>query len=145
MKMKKALHFLIMLALIGLSASAQITFQKTFGTLNGNYGIGEHQVLQTFDGGYIILSNDVYYGSFGLIKTNANGDTLWVKYYSGGEEFSIQQIADGGYIITDEYVYLDEESVLVRLDNAGNILWANSYEHSDYGTDPESIDRKSTR
>ena len=98
-------RFLILFVCLfsSLAVVAQITFLETLGSYYNNDG---NYVAQTSDGGYIISGDkadyyherDVY-----LIKTKANGDTLWTKTYGEvGYDYgnSIQQTIDGGYIIT---------------------------------------------
>jgi outer membrane protein assembly factor BamB len=62
-----------------------------------------YSVQQTTDGGYVIVgrTNSFGAGNYGvyLIKTNANGDTLWTKTIGGSnadDAYSVQQTTDGG-------------------------------------------------
>jgi|SRR3989339_1237827 len=83
-------------------------WSKHWGGTGNDEGVS---VQQTTDGGYIIAgstssfgagSNDAY-----LIKTDANGDSLWTKTFgtaSSENALSVQQTSDGGYIITGQAV-----------------------------------------
>ncbi|PCH95985.1 MAG: hypothetical protein COB85_04100 [Bacteroidetes bacterium] len=90
--------------LIRTDVNGDNLWTKTYGGINND---GGSSVQQTVDGGYVIAGNTASFGSGGsdvyLIKTNANGDTLWTKTYgSTGNEngLSVRQTKDGGYIIT---------------------------------------------
>ncbi len=74
----------------------------------GESGIdeGASSIAQTNDGGFIVAGYrnsgmftdpNVY-----LVKTNAEGDSLWTRTFGGDandEAFSVQQTIDGGYIV----------------------------------------------
>src|SRR5207247_781050 len=78
---------------------------KTFG---GIYDDEALFVNQTTDGGYIIAGWTSSFGAGGwddvyLVRTDANGDSLWTKTYggvNGDVAWSVQQTTDGGFIIT---------------------------------------------
>lgn len=79
-------------------------FDNTFGGDSLDMG---YSIQQTIDGGYIITGSTESYGSGDadvyLIKTDANGDSLWTKTFGGpGQDYgsSLQITSDGGYIIT---------------------------------------------
>jgi len=89
-------------------------------------------VQQTTDGGYIITGNGyIGIGPTGhhqviLIKTDANGDLLWIKAFGGSMHelgFSVKQTADGGYIITGSAVAFSisfPKVYLIKTDSMGN-------------------------
>ena len=116
------------------SVRAQPHFQKTFGGSTWEYGFS---VRQTADGGYIIAgetnsfgagSTDVY-----LVRTNSNGDTLWVKAYGGtGAEFGyeVQETNDGGFIITGRTTSFGAGAAdvfLIKTNSIGDIVWSKTY------------------
>ena len=109
-------------------------YAKTYGGDSTDVG---YFIQQTQDGGYIIVGKTRSYGAgdfdVWLIKTDANGDTLWTKTY-GGENFddgrSVQQTTDGGYIIAGSsftYGYRYDDIYLVKTDAAGNTLWTKKF------------------
>jgi hypothetical protein len=80
-------------------AEAQTTFERTYGRSGFECGAGS--VEQTSDGGYIVSGWIEAKGGEAnayLIRTNAHGDTLWTRTFSGGVE-AVQQTSDGGYIV----------------------------------------------
>jgi len=110
------------------------TFQKTFGGINAEEA---YAVEQTTDGGYIVAGST---GSFGagaadvyLIKTNANGDTLWTKTYGGGGNdigYAVQQTTDGGYIVagyTNSFGAGSWDVYLIKTNSVGDTLWTKTY------------------
>ncbi|MCW3992202.1 MAG: hypothetical protein NWE79_05810, partial [Candidatus Bathyarchaeota archaeon] len=89
-------------------------------------------VLQTSDGGYIILANwddlmSTFHYEMYLLKTDSNGNLVWWNFLAHGWGFSFQQTTDGGYIVTGfntthspgnpYHVYL------IKTDFEGTKLW----------------------
>ncbi|MBE0433899.1 T9SS type A sorting domain-containing protein, partial [candidate division WOR-3 bacterium] len=101
-------------------------------------------VQLTTDGGYIIAGAhaslatgaDVF-----LIKTDANGDTLWTRTYGGPwDEYGnyVQQTNDGGFIVAGYAMSSGPtgfDFYIVRTDANGNELWSRTYggQESDFG------------
>ena len=64
-----------------------------------------------------------------LIKTNANGDSLWAKTYGGtGDDagYSVEQTLDDGYIISGRTNSSDV--YLVKTNANGDSLWAKTFD-----------------
>jgi len=111
----------------------EVVWEKTFGGLNIDEG---HSVQQTSDGGYIVAGYTKSFGAGGndvyLIKTDANGDTLWARTYGGASDDYgkwVQQTFDGGYIIAGWTWSFGEcgDVYLVKTDAHGDILWTKTY------------------
>ena len=130
--MKHILFFVGVLSTI--SATSQITFQKTFG---GTLGDGGSYVQQTSDGGYIIVGQTETFGAGSrdayLVKVDAGGAIQWTKTF-GGTAFdgcsSVQQTIEGGYIIAGLASGLGaggQDVYLVKTDASGNLLWSKTY------------------
>ncbi|TKJ39892.1 hypothetical protein CEE36_10200 [candidate division TA06 bacterium B3_TA06] len=107
---------------------------KTYGA-GGEYG---RSVRQTTDGGYIITGYTWVSGAglydIWLLKTDANGDTLWTKTYGGeGRERAncVQQTSDGEYIIvgiTESFATAGSQDLwLLKTDSEGDTLWTRIY------------------
>ena len=120
--------------LIKTDENGDVLWTRTFG--GGNWDQGE-SVLQTSDGGYVIAGNlacgwsgvcDIY-----VIRTDAQGDTLWTRSYGGPLEEQTHSLAatdDGGCIIAGRKCTLsaeDPDVYLVRLDANGDTLWTKTY------------------
>jgi hypothetical protein len=123
--------------LIKTDASGNKTWEKTFsGTFSGT----GCSAKQTIDGGYVLCSipwfEDRFKSGIWLIKTDANGDKLWDKIFSGALTFqlpSVQQTKDNGYIICGTTETSEFYSViwLIRTDVDGNEIWDKTYVNED--------------
>ncbi len=107
---------------------------RTYGGSLPDYGMA---AKRTSDNGFIIVgwtdsfgagNTDIY-----LVKTDANGDTMWTKTYGGTHEDGgnwVEQTSDGGYIIaghTYSYGAGTFDVFLVRTDSVGQIQWTKTY------------------
>jgi hypothetical protein len=89
--------------LIKIDADGNKVWDRTFGGASYDYG---QVVRQTSDGGYIIVgettADSVDWRDAWLIKTDADGNKVWDKTFSGAGDVyarSVQQTSDGGYIV----------------------------------------------
>jgi len=120
--------------LVKIDANGDTLWTRTCGGRDYDYG---WDVQQTSDGGYIVTgytesfgagSDDVY-----LVKTDANGDSLWTRTYGGSDDdqgYSVQQTSDGGYIITgetDSFGAGSSDFYLVKTDANADTLWTRTY------------------
>ncbi len=119
--------------LIKTDAGGNLLWSKTFGGVSNDFGTC---VKQTIDGGFIVLGNTSLSGmgsELYLIKTDANGDSLWTKTLgSSSNDIGryIQQTTDGGYIIvgsTGSFGAGDYDVYLIKTDSIGNPLWSKTY------------------
>jgi len=103
------------------------------------YDRGKHDhgdaVTQTRDSGYAICgmtwspgaSEDIW-----LVRTHANGDTLWTRTYGGDgadDGFSVEQTTDGGFILcgqTESFGAGSFDTWLIRTDSVGDTLWTRT-------------------
>jgi len=94
-------------------------------------------VLETDDGGFIAVGSSCSF-SFGyfdifLVKTDANGDTLWTKLYGGEWDdagLSFAAASDGGYIIAGTTKIVEgpfNDGYLVKINAQGDMLWTSAY------------------
>lgn len=121
--------------LIKVNATGDTVWTKTYGGIE--YDIGRSVKITYPDSGYIIAGssnsfsyhNDVY-----LIRTNANGDTIWTRTYGTSSEdeygYCIQQTTDGGYIIVgNKGTYWTYRIYLIKTDSEGDTLWTRIYNY----------------
>jgi hypothetical protein len=86
-----------------------------------------YSIQQTTDGGFVLAGNIFYENSnqsgYYVMKTDAQGDTLWTRTHVGtGEAYSIQQTTDSGYIIAGGWHFR-----VVKMNSQGDILWTRTY------------------
>lgn len=114
--------------LIKLDATGNTLWERTYGGNLEETGTG---LWITNDGGCIITGRSNSFSANGdfdgyIIKTDANGDTLWTNTYTGtGEEAinSVQQTPDNGYIMagyTNSIGAGDFDMLLLKTDETGN-------------------------
>jgi hypothetical protein len=114
--------------LIKVSASGETLWTRTYGGTNDDAG---KSAQQTADGGYVIAgvtySFGAGYADVYLIKTDAQGDTLWTRTYGGpgaDEAWQVQQTADGGYVIagfTSSFGAGGDDVYLIKTDAEGHV------------------------
>jgi hypothetical protein len=88
---------------------------------------------QTSDGGYIIAGFSGNPSDAWLVKVNSSGDLEWENTYGGSnndDASEVLQTSDGGYILSGstESFGFGFNSLLVRTDSEGNLLWQRGYE-----------------
>jgi hypothetical protein len=124
--------------LIRTDANGDTLWTKTYGGDTIDYGLS---VAQTNDGGFIIAGGTFSFGNgyedVYLIRTNANGDTIWTKTYGGSlmdEGVSVLQTDDGGFIVTGQTSSLGagySDVYLIRTNSSGNLLWTKTFGGTD--------------
>jgi hypothetical protein len=75
-------------------------------------------IRETSDGGYIIT------GMGGLLKTNENGDSIWLKQWGGQ---CVEQTSDEGYILTAHAGPGWGDIWIGKTNVDGDSLWARTY------------------
>jgi hypothetical protein len=120
--------------LVRTDANGDTLWTKTYG--GGSYDFG-NIVQECASGGFIIAGGTESFGSGGydvyLLRTDANGDTLWTKTYGGANGdygFSVQECTSGGFIITgwtESFGMGSEDVYLIRTDANGDTLWTKAY------------------
>ncbi len=127
--------------IIKLDAYGEAQWTRGFGGIAWDDIQDIHQLP---DGGYILAGNTVSYGQGSydmfMIRTNANGDTLWTKTYGTtgvvyAEEKTANVIAteDGGFLLCGNLYKGDDNTsnnylaCLIKTNGNGEVQWANNY------------------
>lgn len=106
-----------------------IEWSRTYG---GTADERAFSVQQTADGGYLIAGETFSFGQgvdCYVVKTDADGDTLWTRNYGGNADdwaSSIQQTTDGGHLIagqTGSFGAGGNDFYILRTDAQGDTLW----------------------
>lgn len=114
--------------LLKLDSNGNKEWDRTFG---GDSADGASSVLQTSDGGYILLGTIWYVGNnynndIKVLKLDSNGGVVWEKIYGGtsyDQPFSVKQTSDGGYIIAGGTYNSKHNILLLKIDANGNQEW----------------------
>ena len=93
-----------------------------------------YSIIQTANEGYALAGRTASFGAgdydMWLVRTNADGDSLWSQTFGGRNDeecFSIIQTADGGYALagyTRSFGAGDRDMWLVKTDADGDSLWS---------------------
>jgi hypothetical protein len=108
-------------------------------------------VEQTTDDGFIVVGHTTSFSigeEIWLLKTDANGDTLWSGRYDHRDDViarSVQQTTDGGFIVlgnTDPWGS-SSDMYLLKTDSSGNSNWTKTFDwarDTDYGNSVQQTD-----
>ncbi|MBK9418888.1 MAG: hypothetical protein IPN62_16805 [Flavobacteriales bacterium] len=122
--------------LVRTDAVGAVQWTKAYGVPGSEDGV---TVKQTTDGGYIMGgSSENILGPTGedmcLIRTNAQGDTLWAKLYGGpltDECYEVVQTPDGGFVLCGKSFSFSNEGdydvYVVKTDANGALEWSKTY------------------
>lgn len=122
----KYLYLLIFFFMIftGQTYAQTVTWQKWYDF--NNYEDNGEDVIQTFDGGYMILANSYSPGHKTILfKIDPFGEVEWRNIYSlGGTSFnsySVIQASDSNYIISGE------NGIIFKINNIGDTIWVKNF------------------
>jgi len=119
--------------LVKTDAGGDSLWSRTYGGDSNDFG---YSAQQTTEGGYVIAGwtfSEQNYADFYMVKTDANGDSLWIRTYGGSDVDygeSVQQTTDGGYVVagyTMSFGAGREDFYLVKTDSNGDTLWTRTY------------------
>lgn len=138
--MKYKLLILIFVVINTTICICQPVFQKSYKASSSVF-YQASRAMPTYDNGAIVAgrwrtnSFTQTYNSF-ILRTDANGDTLWVRevgydspFYLETDLISVIQLQDSSFIATgyfiDNSIY---HLLVVKIDQAGNITWSKQYD-----------------
>jgi hypothetical protein len=113
--------------LIKTDVDGDTLWTRTFGGIENEVG---YAVRQASDGGYIIVGSgpdQIGNPSILIIKTDVNGDSVWLKTYCGAEwanGYAVVETDDGGFLAAGETV---DDIYLIKVNVAGDSLWTRTY------------------
>jgi hypothetical protein len=118
---------------VKLDSSGNVQWAKTIG---GSKGDGASSIIQSSDGGYVVVGGTESFGEGGIyvVKLDNSGNVQWTKTIGGGGASSIIQSSDGGYVIaggTQSFGAGGWDIYVVKLDSSGNVQWAKTIGGSD--------------
>lgn len=120
--------------LIKTDADGELLWERPYGGDGVDYG---NSIDQTTDGGYIIVGESRSFGAIDydmyIIKTDAQGDTLWTRIYGGtgyDKAFWVQETSAGDYVVAGfgtSFGAGQDDAYLMKVDPSGNKLWLRTY------------------
>ncbi|MFB0516681.1 MAG: FlgD immunoglobulin-like domain containing protein [Candidatus Neomarinimicrobiota bacterium] len=127
------------LLLFKANTTGDSLWTRTYGGIDSE---AFRSIQQTADNGFALVGETLSFGAgssdIWLVKTNANGDTLWTKTFGGEwDELggTILQENDSGYIIvgrTYSFGAGRDDVWLIRADSLGDTLWTKTFGGDSY-------------
>jgi hypothetical protein len=116
--------------LLKTNAQGTLLWSRTYGTAQADEGRG---LARTLDNGYLLAGSTWSAGGSWsdalLIRTDSNGDTLWMHTYGGADQDwfnAVSPTADGGFIAAGQS-WLPEATnpdiYLLKLNSSGTTQW----------------------
>ena len=107
---RSILLFLVTGMFLSVFAGFNISWMESYGGADDD---NCYNVIETSDGYYLMTGGTYSYGAgnndYWLIKTDTDGDTVWMDTYGGSEKdrsFSVIETSDGHYLFGgDTYSY----------------------------------------
>lgn len=119
------------LYLLKTDENGSFDWSRTYG--EGNNGFG-HEVHELSDGRFAVAG--MHYPSpaenrqFYLVKTTAEGDTVWTRGYGGPAidwGYGLDLVTGGGYILSGYTLGDGTDAYLIRTDGEGDTLWTRRF------------------
>jgi hypothetical protein len=117
------------LRVVKISPQGNITLNKVISPIQCTIV----NLKNTADGKYIACGNRITQSDGVVVKFDSNGNLQWLKQYpTGGQKSlsSMDELPNGGFIVTGtnrDYVADTSRTLLMRIDQFGNIVWEKKY------------------
>jgi arginine repressor len=118
---------------VKLDSNGNVVWTKTIGGSNGDVA---NSIVQSSDGGYVVVGETLSFGASGrdiyVVKLDSSGNVEWTKTIGGSwDDFanSVIQSSDGGYVIagyTQSFGAGGWDIYVVKLDSSGNVIWSKT-------------------
>lgn len=125
--------------LMKIDQSGDSLWSRTYG---GAETEGCESVQQTADGGFVLAGSKLQGmgdWDFWLVKTDANGDSLWSCAYGGEDSddvcYDIVEMDDGGYVLiglTGPTTMWSYDGLVIRTNADGDSLWSLRFGDANY-------------
>lgn len=116
--------------------NGEYMWSKVYGGRQANIEEGTFRSVQVASNGdYVMMgirlqtSYEMYLHDIVVVRTNSNGDTLWVKQFGGSNDdigMSISSTSDNGFIITGATMSSGNgayDVYLLKIDSNGSVVW----------------------
>jgi hypothetical protein len=121
---------------VKMDSSGNVVWTKTIG---GSYYDGADSVIQSSDGGYVVVGSTGSFGEGGIyvVKLDNSGNVQWTKIIEeGGGVSSIIQSSDGGYVGAGSGGGFrggsESDFYVVKMDANWNVCFSKSKNITDY-------------
>lgn len=115
------------------NGNGSLIWSKTFGADSSE---SLNSIIETSDSNYVMVGYTTAGSSnkdILIIKTDANGDTIWVKQYGGAQDdyaTRVIETQDGNYVIggnTKSFTVGEFDMYIMQVNQNGDSLWAHSF------------------
>src|SRR5947208_4042032 len=140
--------------LLRLDSAGLILWQKAYGSMDvpadgSMAGFGGPTVKDSPDGEFVVASSTMVSSDVAawIFKVDASGSLLWQEAFTGdgaAAARSIDAAPDGGYVvvaatIVPNVTFGETRTLVVRLDENGDVMWQHIYNGSGITAAPDSI------
>lgn len=113
---------------VKLDSLGNLQWTRSVGGVNDEFA---YSIIQTNDGGYVVVGTTLSYGAGGydayIVKLDSNGSLVWTKTIGGTDDDdarSIVQLQDRSFLITGQTNYVfgngSGDILIAKLDSIGN-------------------------